>query len=287
MAISRAFIIAIAGLAASVLATDGRCNHDNCYRAFNGDGHTIAAASLCSRFTTATTTTTNDIPTYVTQFCQPSAISSVCSCAYPAPSAPPCPTTGACYSSLLSSISASVSSSVSSSVAANVVPCTTQPTITPPTTTFQTSTITAAAQGEYGPGCNADNCLRAFDNGHAQQYCSGYTAGVTGAYPFYATMCSKGNIASEISSACTCLNYKSTTSTTSMMTQASHPPQCHGDNCLRALIREGGAGATPFCSNFLTATVTAVSALPTYASMCDNKVVQVSSACSCLPFATS
>jgi hypothetical protein len=58
---------------------------------------------------------------------------------------------------------------------------------------------------------------------------------------------------------------------------------CNEDNCLRAMIREGGVGATPFCHQFTSAVVTDTAALPTYASMCTPDAVSgVSSACSCL-----
>lgn len=58
---------------------------------------------------------------------------------------------------------------------------------------------------------------------------------------------------------------------------------CHEDNCLRAMIREGGDGATPFCQQFTTAIITAQASLPTYASMCTPDAVSgISSACSCL-----
>ncbi len=63
------------------------------------------------------------------------------------------------------------------------------------------------------------------------------------------------------------------------------PIVCNGDNCLRAMIREGSTGATAFCASFTGATFTQTSLLPTYASQCTtDPISQISSACSCMDY---
>jgi hypothetical protein len=106
------------------------------------------------------------------------------------------------------------------------------------------------------------------------------------------------NTSSRVSSACTCLNYHSsstplvctkktatqeTTNVSPAPTPAPLPLGCNADNCLRAMKREGGDGITAFCTNFTNDVVTASTALPTYATQCTvDSVSQISSACSCL-----
>ncbi|KAG9237380.1 hypothetical protein BJ875DRAFT_481402 [Amylocarpus encephaloides] len=154
---------------------DNTCNENNCYRAFNGAAVAPSAKSFCSRFTTATTLTTNNFPTYATEH-----------------------------------ISSSLSSSILSSISSGGL-STTSPTLSliSSTTTLQTSIITTSPPSIYGPGCNADNCLRAFDRDHGQAFYSGFVDNVSAAFPAYTSQCSAGNISSEISSACSCLNYSS------------------------------------------------------------------------------
>ncbi|KAH8793310.1 hypothetical protein BGZ57DRAFT_986558 [Hyaloscypha finlandica] len=181
-------------------------------------------------------------------------------------------------------------------------------TFTPPSSTLQTP-MSSSATREFGPGCNADNCLRAFDRGNGSAFCSVFTLGGPNApaLPTYATQCT-GSTSARVSSACTCLNYygSSTMSfssmspsptTTSRSSSSSSTAvtkftplallNCNSDNCLRAMKREGGVGATAFCSTFTTAVVTNPAALPTYQTQCTkNAISQISSACSCLPKAT-
>lgn len=78
----------------------------------------------------------------------------------------------------------------------------------------------------------------------------------------------------------------STSSAAPVTTAASGVP-CYQDNCFRAMQREGGVTATPFCQSFTASVVTSTAALPTYASMCDYAVSEVSSACSCVVATTS
>jgi hypothetical protein len=140
-----------------------------------------------------------------------------------------------------------------------------------------TTTLPAlrAANVTPAPERNEDNCLRAMireGNAVATPFCHQFTTAVvtdTAALPSYASMCTPNPI-QGISSACTCYVLKPTA-------------VCNQDNCLRTMIREGGAGATTFCSHFTTAVITNPAALPTYASMCTpDAVAGISSACSCI-----
>ncbi|PMD42716.1 glycoside hydrolase family 28 protein [Hyaloscypha variabilis F] len=60
-----------------------------------------------------------------------------------------------------------------------------------------------------------------------------------------------------------------------------NPRDCSHDNCLRAFIASSANAAT-FCATFTTASVTATTGLPSYATQCSNLVSRVSTACSCL-----
>ncbi|KAH8597664.1 hypothetical protein B0O99DRAFT_684973 [Bisporella sp. PMI_857] len=110
----------------------------------------------------------------------------------------------------------------------------------------------------------------------ATPFCRAFTTAVVtneAALPTYASMCTPAKI-TGISSACSCYVPAPT---------AGRRLGCNEDNCLRAMIREGGVSATPFCSQFIAATVTDPAVLPTYASMCTpNAIVGISSACSCI-----
>ena len=128
--------------------------------------------------------------------------------------------------------------------------------------------------------CNADNCLRAFERGQGQQFCSSFTQSVCtdpAALPSYATQCTGSSI-SRVSSACSCLNNPCTTD---YSTSSKAPvPGCNADNCLRAMER---SQAQQFCHTFTQSMVTSTSGLPMWASQCTGSTIpRVSSACSCL-----
>lgn len=56
---------------------------------------------------------------------------------------------------------------------------------------------------------------------------------------------------------------------------------CNHDNCLRGLLAQSKT-ATAFCSSYTTATNTATTSLPTYATACSDSPSRISSACGCL-----
>ena len=63
--------------------------------------------------------------------------------------------------------------------------------------------------------CNADNCLRAFERGNGQAFCSAFTQSVvtdTAGLPSSTTQCTGSTIA-RVSSACSCLNRNSGSAT--------------------------------------------------------------------------
>ena len=250
---------------------DPGCVSDNCLRAFDrGNG-----GAFCSLFTLGGTYA---LPTYATQ-CGPSTsarVSSACTCL----------TNNGDPTTSFSSMTLSP---------------------TPVSSTIESSTTSTTSQ--YDPGCNPDNCLRAFDRGNGGAFCSLFTLGGTYALPTYATQCGPSTSA-RVSSACTCLNnnggptasfsstspsptpISSTTESSTVSTPSSCPiylpAGCNRDNCFRAMERQGGVGATAFCATFTTAVVTALSALPTYYTQCTTApVLQISSACSCLSIASA
>jgi hypothetical protein len=141
----------------------------------------------------------------------------------------------------------------------------------------------------------------------ATAFCGSFTTAVitnSAALPTYATQCVTDAI-SQISSACSCVAIGSvgsdaptTTSTfnapvtsAAVSTNLFRNPKglvCNRDNCLRAMVREGGIGATPFCASFTTAVITNPAALPTYATQCvTDAISQISSACSCVVVGTA
>ncbi|CZR55183.1 uncharacterized protein PAC_05069 [Phialocephala subalpina] len=354
-------------------SSQNACNQNNCYRAFNGDAYTASAQSYCSKYTAATIASANNIP-WASKSCSTAAqISSICSCAYPAgavvktTSAIPLATSSAVVTS--SSIgpkttSSTTLSSKSSSKSSSTSQVARTTTIGTPFSAFQTSTSTYK-QREFGPGCLANNCLRALDRYNADAFCSVFTYGGMGAsgIPSYASPCTRSSMA-QVSSACTCLNYYgntikqvSTAGTAVILTTTLWIPMisstimssptifvspsstaisstvlpgprtsspvsstaavalinpltfststipvlsdsttsrpaagvvplneyCYANNCLRAMKREGGVGATAFCASFTTALVTNSAALPTYATQCStNAIAQMSSACTCI-----
>jgi hypothetical protein len=68
--------------------------------------------------------------------------------------------------------------------------------------------VTPSHNADLVPDCNADNCLRAFDQRNGQAFCSTFTKSVvteTGGLPSYTTQCTGSTIA-RVSSACSCLN---------------------------------------------------------------------------------
>lgn len=83
--------------------------------------------------------------------------------------------------------------------------------------------------------CNADNCLRALRNSHisgrlqdAQAFCTTFTAQTvtaTTAIPTYAVEACAGDVASRVSSACSCIA-SSTTSTAPTSTATVGPKSC-------------------------------------------------------------
>lgn len=120
----------------------------------------------------------------------------------------------------------------------------------------------------------------------AQSFCSGFTVATYTAMtdlPAYAIRACSTSIPEQISSICSCA-YPAKIAATSTNTPISPAPSgCHEDNCLRAMIREGGIGARPFCRSFTAGIITNTAVLPTYASMCSpDPVSGISSACSCL-----
>ena len=86
------------------------CHHDNCYRQFAQS--TALVSAFCANYTTATSTATTGLPTFVTQCSSiPSAISSACSCVVPAPVTPA--SCGVSSTSTLTSTSATATSTSS------------------------------------------------------------------------------------------------------------------------------------------------------------------------------
>jgi len=132
--------------------------------------------------------------------------------------------------------------------------------------------------------CNADNCLRAFERGQGQKFCSTFTQSVvteTAGLPSYTTKCT-GSTISRVSSACSCLNNACTeASSTTIATAVQAPAEgCNADNCLRAFERGEGQA---FCSIFAQSIVTTTVGLPSYATQCTGSTIaRISSACSCL-----
>lgn len=146
----------------------------------------------------------------------------------------------------------------------------------PPSSSQSSSNIPSCPSSR----CNADNCLRAFERGQGQQFCSTFTQSVvtdTAGLPSYTTMCS-GSTISRVSSACSCLN--NVCAETPPTASQSRAPGCNADNCLRAFERSQGQS---FCSTFTQSIVTSTDGLPMYATQCTGSAIaRVSSACSCL-----
>merc|ERR1711964_628200 len=67
--------LVLLGLASSVLGTGTGCNHNNCYRAFNGDAYAAEAKSFCSTFTTATKDDLDGLPTHAAKKCSQAELS--------------------------------------------------------------------------------------------------------------------------------------------------------------------------------------------------------------------
>ncbi|KAE8443241.1 hypothetical protein EG329_002029 [Mollisiaceae sp. DMI_Dod_QoI] len=187
------------------------CAQNNCYRAFNGDAYTASAKSYCSKFTTATIFTANNIP-WASKSCSMAAqVSSVCLCAYPGGTIIQTPISALLITSTTRT-STTYRSSQTSSTSSSTIPRSSSrgisiTTVGVPPSAFQTSTTTYK-QREFGPGCLANNCLRALDRYNANSFCSVFTLGNIGAssIPGYASPCA-GSAMAQVSSACTCLNY--------------------------------------------------------------------------------
>jgi hypothetical protein len=128
--------------------------------------------------------------------------------------------------------------------------------------------------------CNADNCLRAFERGQGQRFCSTFTLSVvteTAGLPSYTTMCT-GSTISRVSSACSCLNKACFETSTAPAQPVAHG--CHPDSCFQAFVR---GKAQAFCSSFTKSPATCTNGLPSYATQCTGSTLaRVSSACSCL-----
>jgi hypothetical protein len=92
--------------------------------------------------------------------------------------------------------------------------------------------------------CSAENCLRAFERGQGQQFCSTFTQSVVTEFaglPSYTTKCT-GSIISKVSSACSCLNKACTEASSKTIATAVQAPAeaSNADNCLRAFERGEG-----------------------------------------------
>lgn len=140
--------------------------------------------------------------------------------------------------------------------------------------------------------CNEDNCYRQMiqNTVQASTFCPTYTKTVstgTAALPTWVSMCT-GNVASRVSSACSCIIPASSTKSTSATTTSAAPTlaanTCNHDNCYRQLA-QNPASVLSFCPTYTTAVATG--ALPTWASMCQGLASRVSSACSCFVPASS
>jgi hypothetical protein len=84
--------------------------------------------------------------------------------------------------------------------------------------------------------CNAGNCLRAFERGQGQKFCSTFTQSIvtdTSGLPSYATICT-GSTLSRVNSACSCLNNARACIEASPTALQSLARGCNADNCLRA-----------------------------------------------------
>jgi hypothetical protein len=152
----------------------------------------------------------------------------------------------------------------------------------PPTSPSLSPSNSSSASPCPRSRCNADNCLRAFERGQGQQFCSTFTQSIvtdTSSLPSYITMCA-GSAISRVSSACSCLNNASACIETSSAAVQSLARGCNADNCLRAFERGEGQA---FCSSFTQSIVTSIDGLPSYRTQCTGSTIaRVSSACYCL-----